>query len=184
MTDGLELKPGYIGAVVETNPVVKFLLRTLFSPVTYEIHHFIVGDYMPYLDDWQVLESITSKGCSARMLKEVQRDGKPIVFYKHIGYTPYKGKLMVSAWWKLSGKRYDYLGILKFLFHMVRWFPYKARPWAFPYKEDKTFWCTEIVEECGEEAGMSFVPWVNVWPHPWSFKVSQDMGVMVCVGKR
>jgi len=176
-----ELATGYIGAVVETNPVIRFFLRTLFTPVTYEIHHFIIGDYMPYLNDWQVLESITSKGCSVRMLKEVQRDGKPIVYYHHIGWTPEKGEQMKAAWWMRSAKRYDYLAILKFLWHTVRSFPYRARPWAFPYKADKSFWCTEIVEECAREAGMSLVPWAGVWPHPWSFKVSRELGIMVKV---
>lgn len=171
----MPIAPGYIGAVEETNPVLRFLLRTLFEPVTYEIHHFIIGDYVSYLDDFQVLESITSKGCSVRMLKSIK--GKPIHFYRHKDWTPGGGNLMVVAWWLRATKRYDYIGIVKFIWHTLRAFPYRARPSGYPYRVDGSVWCTEIVDECAREAGTPLVP-LGVWPNPWSFRRSQELGVM------
>lgn len=67
-----ELYPADIGAVVGKGPLL-WCSQNLLEPKTDRIHHLLIGDYLPWDDDYVILESI-GKGIAVGRLSFYQPD--------------------------------------------------------------------------------------------------------------
>jgi len=170
--------PGDIGAVPGKG-LVRFFAENLLTPKTDRFHFFIVGDYLPWDDDYVILESI-GKGIAVGRLSfyepeelEIYRVNLPSVSEDEEMLI----RRMATAYLTLVGRaRYDYILIAQLILSVIPMLikgnlpPWKAE--EFPYGRDKKYICTEAAAEAWLGVGYPVIP-KGVAPTPSAFKQAE-----------
>jgi len=171
------LFPADIGATRGKGPLLWFSQR-LLEPKTDRIHFFIIGDYLPWDDDYVILESI-GKGIAVGRLSFYKPEDVEI-YRVNLGSGPLVHKLahelrrrVAAELTRVGRARYDYilyiqliLGALSLLLRG------KLPPWKpeqVPYGRNKAYICTEAARYGWRAVGHPIFP-EGVAPTPSAFK--------------
>ena len=164
-----ELYPGDIAACRGKGPLL-WLSQHLIKPKTDRVHFFVIGDFIPWDNDYVILESI-SKGITVGRLS----------FYRPQDLEIYR--VNIENWQELGRKasteltrygraRYDFLLFLELgLGALTLLLRGKLPPWKpeqFPYGRNAKFICTEAANKGWREIGHPIVP-KGVVPIPSAF---------------
>lgn len=172
-----KLYPADIGAVKGSGPLL-WLSKNLLVPHTDRVHFFLVGDYIPWDDDYVIMESI-GKGIAVGRLS----------FYKPEDIEIYRVNLstdsrlltansllrrQVAAEMTLIGRaRYDFVLYLQLfagaatLMLQGKFPPYRAE--QLPYGRNKDYICTEAANFGWRARGHPIIP-PGVVPTPSEYK--------------
>ena len=165
------LFPADIGATRGSGPLLWFSQR-LIEPKTDRIHFFIIGDYLPWDNDYVILESI-GKGIAVGRLSfynpmdvEIYRvvlsetpeqrlgDRRAVEFYE-------VRKRAAAELTRVGRARYDYILIAQIAFGaLTLLLRGKLPPWRpeqFPYGRDKKYICTEAIAAAWAGVGVNIV---------------------------
>ncbi len=171
------LFPADIGATRGKGPLLWFS-QHLLEPKTDRIHFFIIGDYLPWDDDYVILESI-GKGIAVGRLSFYKPEDVEI-YRVNLGHGPLVPKLahelrrrVAAELTRVGRARYDYilyiqliLGALSLLLRG------KLPPWKpeqVPYGRNKAYICTEAARYGWRAVGHPIFP-EGVAPTPSAFK--------------
>ena len=171
------LFPADIGATRGKGPLL-WLSQNLLEPKTDRIHFFIIGDYLPWDDDYVILESI-GKGIAVGRLSFYKPEDVEI-YRVNLGHGPLVPKLafelrrrVAAELTRVGRARYDYilyiqliLGALSLLLRG------KLPPWKpeqIPYGRNKAYICTEAARYGWRAVGHPIFP-EGVAPTPSAFK--------------
>jgi len=171
------LYPADIGATKGKGPLLWFS-RHLLEPKTDRIHFFVIGDYLPWDDDYVILESI-GKGIAVGRLSFYKPEDVEI-YRVNLGPGPLVPKLahelrrrVAAELTRVGRARYDYilyiqliLGALSLLLRG------KLPPWKpeqVPYGRNKAYICTEAARYGWRAVGHPIFP-EGVAPTPSAFK--------------
>jgi len=153
------LKPGDIVGV-KNHGIMGKLSKNLLVPHTDLYHFLIVGDYLPWNDDYVILESI-SKGIAVGRLS-FYRPEDVAIFRRALTEDNELTRKKAAAALTLKGRaRYDWLLILQLLFTLPYLLlkgeipPYK--PKDLPYGRNKAYICTEAVVFAWEYVGYPII---------------------------
>lgn len=148
------LYPADIGAIRGQGPL-RWFSENLIEPKTDRVHYLVIGDYLPWDDDYVILESI-GKGIAVGRLSFYRPEDIEIyrVPLNHEDLTPEVEmefrSMAVSQLTFVGRARYDYLLIaqvaLVALTFILRG---KLPPWSpekFPYGKNKAYICTEAAK--------------------------------------
>ncbi len=185
------LYPADIGATRGSGPLLWFS-QHLIEPKTDRIHYFIIGDYLPWDNDYVILESI-GKGIAVGRLSFYRPEDVEI--YRVVlsqTQTPEQnlGKRRTEEFHdvrrraaaeltRVGRARYDYilfaqiaLGALTLLLRgkLPPW-----RPEQFPYGRDGKYICTEAANFCWRAVGHPIIP-PGVVPLPSGFAQALQEG--------
>ena len=177
------LYPADIGATRGSGPLLWFS-QHLIEPKTDRIHFFIIGNYLPWDDDYVILESI-GKGIAVGRLSfynpmdvEIYR----VVLGRDQRLGMLRTELRKRAAAELSrvGRaRYDYILIAQIAFGVLTLLLRgKLPPWRpeqFPYGRDKKYICTEAAAEAWRAVGHPIIP-PGVAPLPAGFAQALQEG--------
>ncbi len=183
------LYPADIGATRGSGPLLWFS-QHLIEPKTDRIHYFIIGDYLPWDDDYVILESI-GKGIAVGRLSFYKPEDVEI-YRVVLSQTPEQnlGKRRTEEFYdvrrraaaeltRVGRARYDYilfaqiaLGALTLLLRgkLPPW-----RPEQFPYGRDGKYICTEAANFCWRAVGHPIIP-PGVVPLPAGFAQALQEG--------
>jgi len=171
------LLPGDI-AGCKGKGLLLWLSQHLLEPSTDRVHFFVIGDYIPWDDDYVILESI-GKGIAVGRLS----------FYKPEELEIYRVNLArdprmrwtemllrreaAAALSRLGRARYDYILyiqlVLGALFLLLKG---NLPPWRskdMPYGRNRCYICTETAAEAWRAVGHPIIP-EGVVPTPAAFK--------------
>jgi len=169
------LLPGDI-AGVKGRGLLLWASQRLVKPKTDRLHFFVIGDYLPWDDDYVILES-TWKGITVGRLS----------FYKHEELEIYRVNLdprlrglhmelrrrAAAELSRVGRAHYDYILIIQLLLGaLVLLLKGKLPPWQsgeFPYGRDKSYICTEAAAESWRAVGHPIIP-KGVVPTPAAFR--------------
>jgi len=171
------LYPADIGATKGKGPLL-FLSQHLLEPKTDRIHFFVIGDYLPWDDDYVILESI-GKGIAVGRLSFYKPEDVEIyrVNLGHGTLAPaLAGTLRRRAAAELTraGRaRYDYILYIQLILGglslLLRG---KLPPWTpeqVPYGRNKAYICTEAARYGWRAVGHPIFP-EGMAPTPSAFK--------------
>jgi len=163
---------------VKGKGVLRWLSERLLEPKTDRLHFGIIGDYLPWDDDYVILESI-GKGIAVGRLSFYNPDD--IEIYR-VALKPNSMLTREKAAAELSrvGRaRYDYiLYVQLFLGALALLLQWKLPPWKssqFPYGRNRRYVCTEAAVEAWRGVGISLVS-PEVVPTPASIKEAELSG--------
>ena len=177
-----QLKCGDIVGVKKRGIIGKLMKRAI-SPPTNLFHFFLIGDYLPWDDDYVILESI-GKGIAVGRLSFY--DPADLMIFRRLlpGEEEYPGCIRQRAAAELTrvGRaRYDWLLVLQTaLAALGLLLRGKCPPWApeqFPYGRNKAYICTEAVVAAWRAVGYPVVP-DNVMPLPAAIKRGLFFGIL------
>lgn len=168
-----QLYPGDIFAV-KGKGLLGWACRNLIKPSTDRVHFGMIGDYIPWDDDYVILESI-GKGIAVGRLSFY--DSKDIEIYRRtLPNWKELGKRAAAELTEAGRGKYDYLLILDLLIQslgklLTEWHlpPYDYD--SFEYTYNDAFICTEAAAEGWRLAGFPLFP-PYVVPMPAAFKQS------------
>ena len=185
------LYPADIGATRGSGPLL-WLSQHLIEPKTDRIHFFIIGDYLPWDDDYVILESI-GKGIAVGRLSFYKPEDVEI-YRVVLSETPEQRlgnrkveeihevrKRAAAELTRVGRARYDYiliaqvvLGALTLLLRgkLPPW-----RPEQFPYGRDQKYICTEVASEAWRAVGHHIIP-PGVVPLPAGFAQALQEGLI------
>lgn len=178
-----ELLPGDV-AGVKGKGLLLWLSQHLLVPHTNRVHFFIIGDYIPWDDDYVILESI-GKGIAVGRLSFYKPEDLEIyrVDLSHPRVTAEMENLLrrkAAASLTLVGRAsYDYLlyfhlmmGTLNLIFH-GKFPPYD--PAQLPYGRNRAYICTEAANFAWRHVGHPIIP-KGVVPTPAGYEKALIQG--------
>lgn len=181
-----DLKPADIVGVRRKDFIGKLMKRAIYPP-TQLFHFFLIGDYLPWDDDYVILESI-GKGIAVGRLSFY--DPADLAIFRRVlpdGWIPYDDgtdiekmvphqfirKKAAAELTRVGRARYDWLLVIQTAFAalglLLRG---KFPPWhpeQFPYGWDKDYICTEAVVAAWRAVGFPVVP-EHIMPLPAAIK--------------
>ena len=171
------LFPADICATRGKGPLLWFS-KNLLEPKTDRIHFFIIGDYLPWDDDYVILESI-GKGIAVGRLSFYKPEDVE-VYRVNLGHGPLVPKLapvlrrrVAAELTRVGRARYDYILYLQLalggLSLLLRG---KLPPWKpdqVPYGKNKAYICTEAARYGWRAVGHPIFP-EGIAPTPSAFK--------------
>lgn len=171
----IPLRTSYIASVVEGGLIGTLAYNcftTSHGEKTKEIHGMLIGHYLEEIDDWQVLESIASKGPATGLLKKDYLEcGRTVEIYRHTNPRAVAASEKVYANFHLMSRdKYDFKEIVIFCLQALVYFlkhRKKPIPTEFDYFEDRHRWCWEAVNSAYAKAGFRLIP-IDIRPDPWS----------------
>ncbi len=185
------LYPADIGATRGSGPLL-WLSQHLIEPKTDRIHFFLIGDYLPWDNDYVILESI-GKGIAVGRLSFY--NPMDVEIYRVVlSETPEQrlGKLRTEEFHEVRKRaaaeltrvgraRYDYILIAQIAFGaLTLLLRGKLPPWRpeqFPYGRDRKYICTEAANFCWRAVGHPIIP-PGVVPLPAGFAQALQEGRM------
>jgi len=200
MTNRIEVPPGLhyptlypadIGATRGSGPLL-WVSQRLIEPKTDRIHFFVIGDYLPWDNDYVILESI-GKGIAVGRLSFYKPEDVEI-YRVFLGQTPEQrlGKLRTEEFHEVRKRaaaeltrvgraRYDYILIVQIAFGaLTLLLRGKLPPWRpeqFPYGRDRKYICTEAANFCWRAVGHPIIP-PGVVPLPAGFAQALQEGMI------
>ncbi len=181
-----ELFPGDVFGI-KGRGISGWACRHLITPPTDRFHFGVVGDYLPWDDDYVILESI-GKGIAVGRLSFYKPEDVEIYRVVLVGQTPDQrlGKLgtelrkRAAAELTRAGRaRYDYILIAQIAFGalslLLRGKLPPWRPEQFPYGRDRKYICTEAAAYCWRAVGHPIIP-PGVVPLPAGFAQALQEG--------
>ena len=183
-----QLYPGDIFGV-RGSGLLRWLCEYLLEPRTDRVHFGVIGDYLPWDNDYVILESI-GKGIAVGRLSFYAPEDIEVYRVDLSSYPDDEMLMRKQAAAELSrvGRaRYDYILYVQLALGAVAllargWLP----PWKseqFPYGRNKKYVCTEAAVEAWRGVGVSLVS-PKVVPTPASIKESLLNGKMKMVFPR
>ena len=183
------LYPADIGATRGSGPLL-WLSQHLIKPKTDRVHFFIIGDYLPWDNDYVILESI-GKGIAVGRLSFYKPEDVEI-YRVVLGQTPEQrlGKRKTEEFQEVRKRaaaeltrvgraRYDYILIAQIAFGaltlLLRGKLPQWRPEQFPYGRDGKYICTEAAAYCWRAVGHPIIP-PGVVPLPAGFAQALQEG--------
>ena len=164
------LYPGDIGAVRGKGPLLWFS-QNLIKPKTDRVHFFVVGDYLPWDDDYVILESI-GKGIAVGRLSFYRPEDLEIYKVDVEGWEEL-GPRAAAELTKVGRARYDFILIAQVaLGALTLLFRGKLPPWEpkdFPYGRNSAYICTEAASFGWRAVGHPIIE-PGVAPLPSGFK--------------
>lgn len=181
-----EFLPADIGAVVGSGPM-RWASENMLVPHTDRIHHFLMGDYIPWDDDYVILESI-SKGIAVGRLS-FYAPGSFEVYRRNLDGLDAEAAMLVrkkvaaDLTWK-GRSRYDWMLYLQLFAGAVslmarRQFP-PYDPAQLPYGRNKSYICTEAANFGWRLEGYSVIE-TGVVPTPAGFRKALNEGILTRV---
>jgi len=179
------LYPADIGATRGKGPLLWFS-QHLLEPKTDRIHFFIIGDYLPWDDDYVILESI-GKGIAVGRLSFYKPEDVEIYRVKLSGDPRLRevDKLLrrqvAAELTKVGRARYDYILYLQLIAGGISLLlKGKLPPWKpeqVPYGRNKAYICTEAARYGWRARGHPIFP-EGIAPTPSAFKQALIDGKM------
>ena len=178
--------PGYVVGVAGRWPL-GWLAEHLFSPRTNLYHFFIIADYIPEVDDYTILESI-SKGVTVGRLSWYAKKDYDVFAVVH----PHSLSLGIRVCRLASNfgrHHYDYLLVAKLLAGVVYCFGKqllcehtirRIKPHELPYAKNSAFICTELANAVWRQVGFPLVPY-GVVPLPASIDQAVVEGRLILI---
>jgi len=173
------LYPADIGGVKGSGPLLWFS-QNLIEPKTDRIHHFLIGDYIPWDDDYVILESI-GKGIAVGRLSFYDPDD--IEIYRVVlsrdsrlrTFNMLLRRQVAAELTKVGRARYDYILISQIavgaLQLLATGHPPPWRPEQFPYGVNQAYVCTEAANYGWRARGHPIIK-PGVVPLPAGFKLA------------
>ncbi|MBA7700621.1 hypothetical protein ES703_109341 [subsurface metagenome] len=179
------LYPADICATKGKGPLLWFS-QHLLEPKTDRIHFFIIGDYLPWDDDYVILESI-GKGIAVGRLSFYKPEDVEI-YRVNLGHGTLVPKLahtlrrqVAAELTRVGRARYDYILYLQLILGALSLLLRgKLPPWKpeqIPYGRNKAYICTEAVRYGWRAVGHPIFP-EGVAPTPSAFKQALIDGKM------
>jgi len=173
------LLPADIGGVKGSGPLLWFS-ENLIEPKTDRIHFFLIGDYLPWDDDYVILESI-GKGIAVGRLSFYKPEDIEI-YRVNLSRDPRLRKLdmllrrqVAAELTKVGHARYDYILIAQIAFGALQLLVTgKLPPWRpeqFPYGRNKAYICTEAANFGWRARGHPVIQ-LGIVPLPAGFKLA------------
>lgn len=171
------LRPADIGGVRGKGPL-RWMSEHLLKPKTDRVHFFLLGDYIPWDDDYVILESI-GKGIAVGRLSFYNPEDVEIYrvpLSHNPGFYSVNDQLrarVAAEMTKVGRARYDYilyvqlaLGAIQLLLtgHLPPYLPDQ-----FPYGRNKSYICTEAANFGWREVGHPIIKPGEV-PTPAGYK--------------
>lgn len=171
------LFPADIGAVKGKGPLL-WLSSNLLKPKTDRIHFFLIGDYLPWDNDYVILESI-GKGIAVGRLSFYKSEDVEI-YRVNLGGDPRLREVekllrrqVAAELTKVGRARYDYILYIQLILGAITLlFKGKLPPWKpeqIPYGRNKAYICTEAARYGWRARGHPIFP-DDVAPTPSAFK--------------
>lgn len=173
-----QLFPGDTGRIMGGERSILKQGNKLIKPQTPYVHHIMIGDEIPWADDYVILESI-GKGIAVGRLSFYHP--AEIEIYRHnIPQWQELGKIAAAELTIAGRGKYDYKLIFDLAMQAVGkiLFKWKLPPYdfrEFEYKNDDAFICTEAAAEGWRLAGFPIIP-LGVVPTPAAFQHAIDTG--------
>jgi hypothetical protein len=185
------IRTGDIGAV-KGSGFVPALSNRIILPHTDRYHHFIVGDYLPWEEDWEIFESI-SKGPTVGRLSWY--DGEDIKFMRPPTATEDDGKHAAAECSRYGREHYDFdlflelgLFITKYELRRLRncYLPVAIAVEELPFSEDKDAVCTRLAWLAWRWFEPPIIPISSVTkkqiqPIPASFQLALNNGSLILI---
>ena len=160
------LYPADIGGTRGKGPLLWFS-QNLIEPKTDRVHFFLIGDYLPWDDDYVILESI-GKGIAVGRLSFYKPEEVEI-YRVNLGGDPRMSKLAselrrraAAELTRVGRARYDYILIIQIAFGALQLLVTgKLPPWRpdqFPYGRNKEYICTEAANFGWRAVGHPIIP--------------------------
>lgn len=165
-----------IGATKGKGPLLWFS-QNLIKPKTDRIHFFIIGDYIPWEDDYVILEAISSGIRVGRL--SFYEPAELEIYRVKLGYgelgrvfgTELRRRASLELT-KVGRARYDWVLFIQLALGgiglLLRGKLPPWRPEQFPYGRDKKYICTEAAAEAWRGVGHPIIP-EGVVPVPSAF---------------
>lgn len=171
------LFPADIGAVKGEGPL-RWFSENLIEPKTDRVHFFLIGDYLPWDDDYVILESI-GKGIAVGRLSFYRPEDVEI-YRVNLSRDPRMKKLnmelrrrVAAEMTRVGRARYDYILIIQIGVGALQLLVTgKLPPWKpedFPYGRNRAYICTEAANYGWRVVGHSIIK-PGVVPLPAGFK--------------
>lgn len=184
----LKIPPGACVATKKKG-ISGWFLENFFSPRTDRVHHILIRDYVPEIDDYEFIESVHiglfGKGISHGYLFE-EYEGKDVEIYIVNGIAPELARKAPLELIRYGKSPYDFALIFKVL-AQIPWVIFrnlikerhfrKLRANDFRYKSDSAFLCTEVYWHAYHLVGVNIVP-PGVLPFPSAYKEALNNGVI------
>lgn len=177
------LKCGDIVGVRKRGFIGKLMKRAI-SPPTDLFHFFLIGDYLPWDDDYVILESI-GKGIAVGRLSFY--DPADLMIFRRVVPAPDPDMIdpirrrAAAELTRVGRARYDWLLVIQTaLAALGLLLRGKFPPWTpeqFPYGRNKAYICTEAVVAAWRAVGLPLVP-DNVMPLPAAIKRGLFFGIL------
>lgn len=172
-----KLFPADIGAVKGRGPLL-WLSQNLLKPKTDRIHFFLIGDYIPWDDDYVILESI-AKGIAVGRLSFYKPEDIEI-YRVNLSSNPKMKELnrqlrrrVAAEMTRVGRARYDYILYLQLIAGAITlFFKGKLPPFApadLPYGRNKDYICTEAANFGWRAVGHPIIE-PGVVPTPAGYK--------------
>lgn len=176
------LYPGDIFGI-KGKGLLRWLCERCLDPGTDRVHFGVVGDYLPWDDDYVILESI-GKGIAVGRLSFYAPED--IEIYRVVLNVDPDEEMLIRAQAaaelsRVGRARYDYILYAQLAFGaLILLATRHLPPWKseqFPYGRNKRYVCTEAAVEAWRGVGISIVPPRTV-PTPASIKEALLNGKM------
>jgi len=179
------LFPADIGATRGKGPLLWFS-RNLLEPKTDRIHFFVIKQYIPWDDDYEILESI-GKGIAIGRLSFYKPEDVEI-YRVNLGSDPRLGDVakllrrqVVGELSKVGRARYDFILYLQLIAGGISLLLRgKLPPWTpeqVPYGRNKAYICTEAARYGWRARGHPIFA-EGIAPTPSAFKQALQEGKM------
>jgi hypothetical protein len=172
----VRLRHGDIGAT-KGKGLVGWLSRKLLWPASDRLHFFLIGDYVPWEDDYVIFTSTASKGITVGRLS--WHPLEEVEIYRPPWPVARLGRRAVYELTRHGMDPYDYVLIVKLALGALRLLlTGKLPPWRprdFKYGRDSRFLCTEAANEAWRAVGYPIVA-DGVCPLPAAFKEAEMAG--------
>jgi len=184
----LKIPPGACVATKKKG-ISGWLLEHFFSPRTDRVHHILIRDYIPEIDDYEFIESIRigilGKGIRHGYLFE-EYEGKDVEIYTVKGVVPELARRAPLELIRYGKSLYDFALIFKVL-AQIPWIVIrnligehrfrKFRADDFRYESDSAFLCTEVYWHAYHLVGVNILP-PGVLPFPSAYKEALNNDVI------
>jgi len=184
----LKISPGACVATKKKG-ISGWFLEHFFVPRTDRVHHLIIRDYIPEVDDYEFIESIhiglLGKGIRHGYLFK-EYEGKDVEIYVVNGIDPKLARKAPLELIRYGKSPYDFFLIAKVMVQ-IPWVVIrnlikerrfrKLRANDFHYKSNSAFLCTEVYWHAYSLVGVNIIP-PDVLPFPSAYKEALNNGVM------
>ena len=166
-----------IGATRGKGPL-RWFSENLIEPKTDRVHFFLIGEYLPWDDDYVILESI-GKGIAVGRLSFYKPEEVEI-YRVNLGHGPLIPKLapelrrrVAAELTRVGRARYDYILIAQIVLGALTLLcKGKLPPWRaedFPYGRNKKYICTEAANYGWRSVGHPIIK-PGIVPLPAGYK--------------